>query len=77
MEEYSLYFSSWHKITTYHIHHETIYKEGFIKNRTVVYQKALERLSQTLKYSNKFTFLGLKKQLELFEKIRDFMICGE
>ena len=77
MEEYTQYFSSWHQITTYHIQHQTNYREPFIKLRTNVYQKALGRISQSLKYSNRFTFIGLKNQLRMFEQIKDFMTSGE
>lgn len=77
MEEFNHYFSSWHKVTTFHLQRETIYKEGFIKHRTVVFQRMLERIAQSLKFSNKFSYISLAKQLELFEKIQDFIDCGE
>jgi len=41
LEEFSHYFNSWHKVTTFHVHNQTQYKEGFIKQRTVVFQKML------------------------------------
>jgi hypothetical protein len=77
MEEFSQYFSNWHKVTTYHLNKCTVYKEGFLRARTSVFQKSADRIANSLKYSGKFFALKLQNQLNLYEKINDFMECGE
>lgn len=73
MKEFRQYFNNWHKVTTFHIHQNTPYKDAFIKYRTSVYQKMLDRISQSLKYSAKFSCLSINKQLYLIEQLYDFM----
>jgi hypothetical protein len=72
-----MYFANWHKITTYHINHNTFLQEIFIKNRINVFQRFTDRISRALKFSDKFISLCCQAQLSLCEKIYDFLIAGQ
>lgn len=37
MEEFVMYFSSWHYVTTYHIDHHTQHAQLFLQNRRQVF----------------------------------------
>jgi hypothetical protein len=69
------YFSSWHKVTTFHIQHGK-YKDSFIAYRTVVFQKMLERIEQSLKYSSRTNSLPLPRLLTLARMAGEFLESG-
>jgi hypothetical protein len=72
-----MYFANWHKITTYHINRNSPFQELFIKNRINVFQRFADRIARALKFSDKFISLCWQAQLNLCEKIYDFLIAGQ
>ena len=42
--QYSHYFSNWHKVTTYHMQNNNKSKDYFIKYRTLVFNKMLQKI---------------------------------
>ncbi len=74
--QFQKYFSNWHKVTTFHIQQNSPHKEGFIQQRTSVFQKMLEKVESSLKFSSKVNSLSLPKLIQLFSIITEFTEVG-
>ena len=57
IEEYVIYFRSWHLVTTFHLDTETPYGRLFLEHRRQVFIILSEQLSQCFSSSNKFIAL--------------------
>lgn len=65
IEEFVIYFRSWHFATKFHIDEETGYESLFLENRKNVFSSLSEVLAHSIKFSNKFISLEYKIKLKL------------
>lgn len=77
MEQFVMYFSSWHYVTTYHIDSGSQHAQLFLQNRRQVFLSFSQIIAHSIENSKKFMSLEYKIKLQLVEKLQDFMEAGE
>ena len=77
IEEYVIYFRSWHFVTKFHIDTDSDYGKIFMENRRQVYKSLSDMLGSSIEHSKKFISLQYQLKLELVEKFQDYLEAGQ